>query len=183
MSDNDYEYPVKTLNVALASTDCVKLITDHLDDYSQYEGYVIALTEKLALLQTIDDWHTDGFAVFALSHLVGWRQSPTETGRSIILRSFGIHKGVQPDGINLNSLPELCWALKTLEKTIAVNIGNECEVGEIAQVSRRLILNGIDAVAAPLEGPVEIDWENISQISFDDEYTTGFKAYLQSLKS
>ncbi|BBF82227.1 hypothetical protein EM6_2859 [Asticcacaulis excentricus] len=38
-------------------------------------------------------------------------------------------------------------------------------------------------MAAPLEGPVEIDWEDISQISFDDEYTTGFKDYLQSLKS
>ncbi|ESQ78186.1 hypothetical protein [Asticcacaulis sp. YBE204] len=183
MSESDYEYSVQALDIALASADCVKLITDHRDDYSQYEGYVIAVSDKLALLQIIDDWHTDGFAVFALSHLAGWRQSPTETGRSTILRALGFHKSVQPDGLNFDSLPELCWALKAMEKTIAVHISDGCEVGEIAHVSRRLILNGIDAVAAPIEGPVEIDWEDISQISFDDEYTTGLKTYVQSLKS
>lgn len=166
------------LKDAFEAGHCLTLISDQRDGNSDYFGYIVGLSDHFVMLQTVEDWHSNGIQVFPLTRLHSLELSDVDQARMKILAFNGVGRIDGYDWVNLSSFVELLWSLKSNDRTVFLSDNDEAEVGDILDVKKtHLTLKAIDAMGLRVEEPVEFYYSNITYVQFDDEYTRVLKKY------
>lgn len=145
------------------------------------EGYLVEVSEELAVLQLLDD-HTmtlNGYAAIRRRDIRRWRIDDGFRPRSLALRGEAPGAPDLPPDLDWRSL--LCWASHRYP-LVGVEMEEKAPgciwVGAVARTGRRRVsLDTVDADGTPGAG-ARLAYAEITQVTFGDGYTTALAELL-----
>lgn len=144
------------------------------------QGFVIALSADLVLIQAIHDWHDAGALVLPVDAIETCEASDHLEDQMTILQFNSVKRTKRYSWLRLSSWAELFRALVPKGRFVVVSFGDEAEVGQVDAVgSDSVDLKVIDAGGNWIEDIVECAFEDITMVEFDDNYSRVLQRYAE----
>ena len=154
------------------------LIGDSDDGSDKSSGFIVGLNTHFVVLQSIEDWHSDGIEIFPLNRVDRYLCDDLKKKQQKILAWHGVKRTNQYDWVDLSGYKELFLSIRGNAKSVFIADDEDAEVGEISEVrDHSVLLRGIDATGSWIEDRIEFSFEDILHTSVDDEYSRVLKKF------
>lgn len=152
-------------------------------------GIPLAATERLVLLQEVQEFHLDGYTVVPMTNVLALRSGRAEQTIQRILTAEGVYQRAgMPYELVLDDFSALFRSLKKLGKCAIVELLPEDVrdapagffIGSVVGMSNRSVaLRHFDALGRWASEPSIVPYDMIKWVTFDTEYINVFTKYLQ----
>lgn len=150
-------------------------------------GFVLGVGKELVLLHQFHDFYPDGYAALRLEDIVTIRSGEQERFFESILHREGLMDEVGiADPPSLDSLPALLEDLKRRERNVVLEVeGDDSDEDDEFLIGRivRLTPDGVELLYFDPLGqwdldPIEIGFDEITQVQFETPYVNKLSKYL-----
>lgn len=136
--------------------------------------------QDLVFVQYLYDFLIDGYKILRIKDITAIRSGDQERFSEKILRDEGILNQIKTPPVNVNNWGTVLHDILVLEKNVVVEceILGEFYIGRIVEVSKTtLSLLHFDPLGVWDDEPTQIDFKDISVVSFDDRYSSIMSKY------
>jgi len=150
-------------------------------------GYLVGLSDRLAVMKVFYDFHPDGFHVFSPSDVEECRCSESEKHWDFMLRSEGLVENELVDaGIPLTSIEDAAGGIQDRYGRLVVEAegpGNpECTfaIGSLANIRDGVMqFDGFDVEGEWYDDTTEIACDTITKLQYMTPYINNYWKYLK----
>jgi len=169
----------------LAAKQALVTISRDIEDVENVHGFVLAVSPRLVLLHELSDFHLDGYCILSRLDISRARSGRFERYRSAILKAERVLCGIGlKDEIDLADWESALRSLKKLGRNVIVE-GERPEVdefliGRIQRINKKSVtMQSFDALGVWETETHRLAYDEISSVSFDNEYVNTFSKYLR----
>ena len=148
-------------------------------------GFPIYFSEKFIFTTVIVDFHDEGYTILRTKDIIDVYSHESDTFLEQICINEGLQNKIQQNIVNdISSLNKILLQLKNYNGFICVQCEEQAEkcafyMGRISEVKEdSLIFHSIDMYGKWDENTDSIPLDEITQISFGDNYSTVFYKYV-----
>jgi hypothetical protein len=170
----------------IKKSDFVKLKRKHINIESSLNGIILQLSDNFLLIQIIDDFLVDGFAIIRIDQFENYRSGKYEKYYKKILLS----ENILSENNNLTPIIDLTkWKsiFRDLQK-LDFHVIIECEdldvptftIGPIKRMTEKSVsIQNYDPIGKFDHMNTIIKYDHITLLQFGDRYSTTFRKYLK----
>ena len=167
---------ISDLRDALSNETYIRL---NVDDGS-HEGFVLALSDKLVLLQAIYEWQDTGALIVPIERVESCDISDHHDDQVKILAFNSVKRTKRYSGIKVANFAELFKSLKPKNRFVVISVEDEADVGQIDSIgSDHVVLKAIDPGGNWMDDEIECPFEEITSVQFDDSYSRVLQRYVE----
>ncbi|MBN2212320.1 MAG: hypothetical protein JW709_13060 [Sedimentisphaerales bacterium] len=172
----------------IAKSAVIKIYTDIEGEEEEYYGVPVLVSRSLLAFQEIRDFHFDGYRIVRLKDIVKIRRSKCDVVQEKILKHTGeFAKYSIPGWLRVGSWKILLKSIKGRNLCICIASGlmdvNVFVVGEIyALKDDAVVLKSFDAHGNWCKPKHRINYSDITEVSFGDEYSVTFNEFVKNGK-
>lgn len=162
----------------------IRLEREHIDP-NCINGVPLLRSKNLLLIEYYNDFYWDGYKVVRIGDVTGVYYNEEERFYERILKQEGIYKGLNiPELEGMYDWKYLFEKLKKLYQTVII----ECEeydiedfyIGKVLEIKeKQLQFLYFDTMGRWRERPNEINYNEITSVSFADRYSAIYSKYCQ----
>lgn len=169
----------------LAEKRTLVTVSRAIEDVENVHGFVLATSEDLVLLHEVNEFHLDGFRILRRVDIARARHSQYERYRAAILKSEKQLKNVGlSEELEIDRWESAFRSLKGIGRNLIVEAEHpevdEFLIGKIVRVNKKSVtLRNFDALGMWDQEPRRLGYDDITSVTFDNEYVTIFSKYLR----
>ena len=164
----------------------VKIYRKIFDIDNDLSGFILKITNKYLLIQIVDDFMFDGYAIIRLDDFDSIRSNSYDKTHKKVLKSEGTldaNHGLEIN-INLNSWKDILSDLRKNDFHVIIESNKEDRldflIGPIKRISKDSVSIQYYDPTGKLEiKPTSIKMKDIRIIKFGDRYSSTFRKYLK----
>ncbi len=150
------------------------------------QGFPLAVSERLVLLQYVYDFHIDGFMLLRLRDISDWKIGDTNMFQRRLLLEEGVFDQVQFDFMApIDSFPEFLRSLPPTELVIVESERTDppaMHIGTIASAdSRTVAINYITGIARQEDTPRQMVVRDIASCRIRTNYISFYQRHFDRL--
>ena len=146
----------------------------------EHEGFVIALSPALVLLQAIHEWQDVGALVVPVEGVEGLEVSDFHDDQLKILDFNSVKRTKRYGWVRLGGWQDLFKSLQFKEKFVVVSAEDGTEVGLVDTIEADcVVIKAIDPGGNWQADEVEWPFDDIALVQFDDSYSRTLQRYVE----
>ncbi|HEX7760757.1 MAG TPA: hypothetical protein VF459_14725 [Caulobacteraceae bacterium] len=154
------------------------LVTTEEDGAREYSGFLLGVSGRFVLLQSVDDWRDDGAMIVPLRWVKSFDQFEVHTDRLAILACNGVSRTGRYDWIDISDFKALFASLRGRGATVMLSDNDDVEIGDIVEVKEAsVVIKAIDGGGNWLDGALDYPFEDIVSVSIESHYAEVLRAY------
>lgn len=179
---------IDKIDKAIDEKRVIRFGREHIDP-NCINGVPLLRSENLLLIEYYNDFCQDGYKVVRIGDITGVYYNEEERFYEEILKQEGIYKGLSIPGMEkIYNWKSLFEKLKKLYQTIII----ECEeydiedfyIGKILKIKEKCLqFLYFDTMGRWRESPNEINFNEITSVTFADRYSAIYSKYCESINN
>ncbi|MGN6365158.1 hypothetical protein [Asticcacaulis taihuensis] len=150
----------------------------------EHEGFVIALSPALVLLQAIHEWQDVGALVAPVETVEAVEISDYHDDQLKILDFNSVKRTKRYGWVRLGGWQDLFKSLQFKEKFVVVSAEDGTEVGTVDAIEADcVVIKAIDPGGNWLPDEIEWPYDDITLVQFDDSYSRTLQRYVEKRAS
>ena len=174
------------IDQAITKRRVLRILTVVDDEEDYFIGIPVKRSRSLVAIHRLIDFHFDGYTCIRLKDVTDVRRSRSEVTQERILRSTGeIQNFDNPPWLRIGSIKSLLLCLK--ERKICACVSSalfDVDVFAVGTVDAlregSVVLKSFDAHGDWIVPKHEIKYSDITEVTFEDEYSTVFHQFIAS---
>jgi len=170
----------------IAKSSVIKIDVDVEGEEESHYGIPVLNSRTLLAFHDLDEFHFNGYRIVLLKYITRIRRGRFEVIQQKILKSIGeLEKHAVQSWLRVGSWKRLLKSLKNKGKCACVASGlikvNVFAIGEIHAIKDdAVILKSFDAHGEWYKPKHKIEYSDITEVIFDDEYSVTFNKYVRN---